>query len=32
MLLIFKDLKSHLRFFGSVIAKLDWAIQKKELD
>jgi len=32
MLLIFKDLKSFLIFFGSVIAQLDWAIQRKELD
>jgi hypothetical protein len=32
MLLIFKDLKSCLRFSVSVIARLDRAIQKKELD
>jgi hypothetical protein len=32
MLLIFKDLKSCLRFSVPVIAQLDWAIQKKELD
>jgi len=29
MLLIFKDLKSCLSFSVSVIAQLDWAIQKK---
>jgi hypothetical protein len=32
MLLIFKDLKSCLRFSVSVIARPDRAIQKKELD
>jgi hypothetical protein len=32
MLLIVRHLKSYLRSFGSVIAQLDWAIQKKELD
>jgi hypothetical protein len=32
MLLIFNDPKSYLRSFGSVIAQLDWAIQKKQLD
>jgi len=32
MLLIIEDLKSYLRFFVSVIARLDRAIQKKELD
>jgi hypothetical protein len=32
MLLIFKDLKSCLSFSVSVIARLDRAIQKKELD
>jgi hypothetical protein len=32
MLLIIHHLKSYLISFGSVIAQLDWAIQKKELD
>jgi len=32
MRLILKDFKSCLISFGSVIAQLDWAIQKKELD
>jgi len=32
MLLIIQHLKSYLISFGSVIAQLDWAIQKKELD
>jgi len=32
MLLIIRHLKSYLIPFGSVIAQLDWAIQKKELD
>jgi len=32
MSLILKDLKSYLSSFGFVIAQLDWAIQKKELD
>ena len=32
MLLILKDLKSCLRFSVSVIARLDRAIQRKELD
>ena len=32
MLLIFKDLESCLSFSVSVIARLDRAIQKKELD
>jgi hypothetical protein len=32
MLFILKELKSYLRSFSSVIAQLDWAIQKKELD
>jgi hypothetical protein len=32
MLLIFKDLESCLSFFVSAIARLDRAIQKKELD
>jgi hypothetical protein len=32
MLLTFNGLKSYLISFGSVIAQLDWAIQKKELD
>jgi hypothetical protein len=32
MLLIIQHLKSYLISFSSVIAQLDWAIQKKELD
>jgi hypothetical protein len=32
MLLIFKDFKRYVIFFVSVIARLDRAIQKKELD
>jgi len=32
MLLLVRHLKSYLRSFGSVIAQLDWAIQKKQLD
>jgi len=32
MLLIIQQLKSYLISFGSVIAQIDWAIQKKELD
>jgi hypothetical protein len=32
MLLIIQHLKSYSISFGSVIAQLDWAIQKKELD
>ena len=32
MLLIIQHLESYLISFGSVIAQLDWAIQKKELD
>jgi len=32
MLLIIQHLKSYLMSFGSVIARLDRAIQKKELD
>jgi hypothetical protein len=32
MLLIFKDIKSYLRSFISVIPRLDRGIQKKELD
>jgi len=32
MLLIVQYLKTYLISFGSVIAQLDWAIQKKELD
>ena len=32
MLLIIQHLKRYLISFGSVIAQLDWAIQKKELD
>jgi len=32
MRLIIQHLKSYLISFGSVIAQLDWAIQKKELD
>ena len=32
MLLIIQHLKRYLIFFSYVIAQLDWAIQKKELD
>jgi hypothetical protein len=32
MLLIIQHLKNYLISFGSVIAQLDWAIQKKALD
>jgi len=32
VLLIIRHLKSYLISFGFVIAQLDWAIQKKELD
>jgi hypothetical protein len=32
MLLIIQNLKSHLISFGSVVAQLDWAIKKEELD
>jgi hypothetical protein len=31
MLLIIQYLRSYFIYFGSVIAQLDWAIQKKEL-